>query len=451
MSILKRAWRKLTSKPAMVILVAFAFVILVGTLILTLPISSSSGEWTSVADALFTATSATCVTGLIVQDTATYWSFFGQLVILLLIQIGGMGVVTMAVAVTMITGRKIGLRQRWIMQESIAAPQMGGILRHTRFILFTAAGIELTGAVLFSVRFIPQYGLLKGIWYSIFHAISAFCNAGFDLMGANEQFSSLTWYSSDAYVLLVACGLILAGGLGFVTWNDIKTHKLNLRHYSLQSMIVLTLTFFLLGGAFLYFLYEFSLPQWSDLSASERVLNAFFQAVTPRTAGFNAVDLDNLSETGKGLTIILMLIGCSSGSTGGGFKLTTLGVLLISMVSVFMGKKHTEAHHRRIPSGIVRNASALTTLYVLCVALSALVISSIEDLPLVTTMFETASAMATVGLSLGITPTLSLASRAILIALMFTGRAGGLTLMYAIVQRENPYKTKYPSESLAIG
>lgn len=264
------------------------------------------------SDALLTATSATCVTGLVVHDTATYWSPFGHLVLLALIQTGGMGVVTVAVSVVMFSGRKIGLRQRWVMQESISAPQVGGIVRMTSFILKAMLLIEGTGALLLSLRFCPQFGLLQGLWYGIFHSVSAFCNAGFDLMGTSAPFSSLTGYVGDPLVWGPIALLILAGGLGFLTWQDLREHRLHFRAYRLQSKLILVSTAGLLLLSFLFFqCYEFRLPQWAELSGWERLNAAAFQAVTPRTAGFNSVDLTLLSEPGKLVTILLMLVGGS--------------------------------------------------------------------------------------------------------------------------------------------
>ena len=446
-------WRKITSKPTQVIPLGFMATILVGTLVLMLPVCSASGTWTPFSDALFTATSATCVTGLVVQNTATYWSLVGQVVILVLIQIGGMGVITFATAIFMIAGRKIGLKQRWIMQESISAPYVGGILNQTRFILTCAVGIELTGAVLLTFRFVPQFGLARGLWYSVFHAISAFCNAGFDLMGYDEAYCSLTAYGSDPWVLGVVSVLIVVGGIGFLTWSDLREHKLHWKRYCLQTKLVLSTTLILLIIGFASFMREFTLARWDPYfdSFGERVLAAIFQAITPRTAGFNAVDYGNLSEGGVFFTILLMLVGCSPGSTAGGFKVTTLSVLIVTMVSVFRGKKHAEVFHRRVPTQMQRSASALFTLYLLLFITAGVCISSLDDLPLSEAMFESASAVGTVGLSMGITSTLSQASRAILICLMFLGRAGGLTLMYALVERDNAYKMKYPQEPVAIG
>ena len=322
-------WRNKQITPARIIITGFALLILTGALLLMLPFSTKGPGGASFLDALFTATSATCVTGLIVQDTALYWTEFGQLIILLLIQIGGMGVVTVAVAVTIFSGKKIGLKQRWVMQESISAPQVGGIVRMTGFILKSLFLMEGIGAALLATRFIPEFGLVKGLWYSVFHSISAFCNAGFDLMGIKSPFSSLTDYTGDPVVSLTIAFLIIIGGIGFMTWKDVRQHGLHLRAFSLQSKLILTTTAgLILIPTLIFFFFEFSRPVWDSLSTGDRILASFFQAVTPRTAGFNSVDLTALSEPSQAVTILLMLVGGAPGSTAGGFKVTTPAVLL---------------------------------------------------------------------------------------------------------------------------
>ena len=360
-----RFWKHERITPAQIIILGFLLLILAGTLLLMLPSASRAPGGASFFDALFTATSATCVTGLVVQDTALYWSPFGQLVILLLIQVGGMGVVTMAVAIFMFSGRKISLKQRWVMQASISAPQVGGIVRQTRFILKTAFALEAAGAVLLALRFCPQFGLGRGLWYAVFHAISAFCNAGFDLMGENTgPCSSLTGYAADPLVVTVAVLLIIVGGLGFLTWSDIRDHRAQFKAYRLQSKLVLVTTLALLAGGFLYFaLYEFRLPQWQALSLGEKLQAAVFQAVTTRTAGFNTVDLANLSAPSQLLTILLMLVGGSPGSTAGGFQTTTLAVLLLSVRAVFRRRDSARFFGRRLPDDSLRSASAIFMLY----------------------------------------------------------------------------------------
>ncbi len=438
--------------PAQVVILGFLAQILVGACLLSLPAATRSGEGAPFLDALFTATSATCVTGLVVQDTVQFWSPFGQGIILLLIQIGGMGVVTMAVAISMLSGRKIGLRERWMMQESISAPQVGGIVRMTGFILKTALLIEGVGAVLLALRFCPTMGLGKGIWHGIFHAISAFCNAGFDLMGEEAAFSSLTSYTGDPLINGVICLLILLGGLGFLTWQDVSVHRWHASRYRLQSKLVLVTTLVLLvGGALFYGLVEFSQPQWADLTARERGLAAVFQSVSPRTAGFNTVDLTALSSPTLLVTILLMLAGGSPGSTAGGFKTTTLAVLLLAVVGVFRRQGSASAFGRRLPEIVIRNACALFVLYLALFLTGGLLLCCIEGIPLMHALFEAASAIGTVGLTLGVTTQLSPVGQGILIFLMYFGRVGGLTMIYTMTTRPGGIASQYPQEQVTVG
>ena len=338
-----------------IIILGFLSVILIGSLLLMLPIATRSGNSTSFSDALFTATSAVCVTGLIIHDTATYWSVFGQGIILLLIQIGGMGIVTIAVSITAVSGRKIGLMQRSTMQEAIAAPNVGGIVRRTKFILKTAIFVELIGAAILAPVFCRDFGFFKGIWYALFHSISAFCNAGFDLMGAKKPFSSLTSYSMQPVVNTTIMVLIVIGGIGFLTWEDIKNNKWHFKKYRMQSKVILAVTAALILLPAIYFFFI----EFSRLPFPERVWTSLFQSVTPRTAGFNTADLTLMSEVGQMLMIILMLTGGSPGSTAGGMKTTTLAVLVSSALSVFRKKEHTHFFKRRIPDNTVSNAATI--------------------------------------------------------------------------------------------
>ena len=438
--------------PAQIIILGFLFLITVGTALLMLPVSTSGPGGASFLDALFTATSATCVTGLVVQDTALYWSPFGQAVILVLIQIGGMGVVTMAVAIFIFTGRHISLKQRWVMQESISAPQVGGIVRQTRFILKTALAMEAIGAVLLALRFCPQMGI-KGIWYAVFHSISAFCNAGFDLMGVcSGPCSSLTSYTADSLVNIAIILLIVLGGIGFMTWQDFREHKWHLRAMRLQTKVVLSTTVILLAVGFLYFfLYEFRQPQWQSLGAGERFWAALFQTVTPRTAGFNTVDLSQMTPPSQLITILLMLVGGSPGSTAGGFKTTTLAVLLLTTAAVFRRRDTAHCFGRRLQDEAVHSAMALFVIYLLLAVAGGILICCIDGIPLMGALFESSSAVATVGLSLGYTAGLSAASRLILIFLMYFGRVGGLTVIYAVTVRGTGKVSQFPQERLTVG
>lgn len=317
-----------------IIILGFLSVILFGSLFLMLPVSAQSGQVTPFRDALFTATSAVCVTGLVIYDTATYWSAFGQGVILLLIQIGGMGIVTIFVAVAMVSGRKIGLMQRSTMQEAIAAPTVGGIVRRTEFIIKTVVLIELIGAAFLAPVFCREFGFFKGIWYSLFHSVSAFCNAGFDLMGVKEPFSSITSYSAQPIINITIMLLIIVGGIGFLTWEDIKNNKWNFKKYRMQSKVILTVTALLIVFPALYFFFF----EFSDLPFIKRIWVSLFQSVTPRTAGFNSADLTSISEVGQMLIIILMIIGGSPGSTAGVWKTQSPCGSVSSALSVFQKK-----------------------------------------------------------------------------------------------------------------
>lgn len=437
---------KNNKSPFRIIILGFLLVILVGSVLLMLPISSQAGVVTPFLHALFTSTSAVCVTGLVVYDTATYWSSFGQTIIIILIQIGGLGVVTVAGTVVILSGKKIGLMQRSTMQEAIAAPNVGGIVRLTGFIFKTALVVELLGAALLLPVFCRDFGA-KGIWYALFHSISAFCNAGFDLMGVNAPFSSLTGYAGNPVVSIVIALLIAIGGIGFVTWNDISVNRLHFHKYRMQSKVILAVTgLLILIPTIYFFLFEFA-----HAPMGERVLLSFFQAVTPRTAGFNTADLTLLSETGQFVILILMLIGGSPGSTAGGMKTTTLAVLLANSVAVCRRREHPHFFNRRISSEVVSQASTILMMYLVLFLTAGLVISRLEDLPVLTCLFETASAIGTVGLSLGVTPQLGCVSHLILIALMFFGRVGGLTLMFAALSNVQGNSARLPQERITVG
>lgn len=437
--------RKLSSFQ--IIILGFAGFILIGTLLLMLPVSAKSGLWTSPECALFTATSAVCVTGLVMQDTASYWSVFGQVVILILIQVGGLGVVTVAAFIESAAGKRLTLRERDLVENSISAFQVGGLAKMTRFIFAFAFTVELAGAILLMPVFFLDFGV-SGIWMAFFHSISAFCNAGFDLMGTHSgAYSSLTYYSGNYAVIVPVCLLIVAGGIGFLTWYDIVVQKKSFKKYRLQSKVVIVTTAALiLIPTILYFFSEFSGASFWD-----RFGLSLFQAVTPRTAGFNSADLTKMTGAGLGLMIMLMLIGGSPGSTAGGMKTTTLTVLLANAVSVFRRRKETQLFSRRVEDNVIRNACALLMVYLFLTLAAGGAISLLEGLPLSKCVFETASAAGTVGLTLGITPSLGLVSHLILIGLMFFGRVGGLTIIFAAISGGGPELSKHPVEKIIVG
>ena len=436
--------RHLTSFQIMIL--GFAGVILLGALVLMLPIATASHTWTPFHEALFTSTSAVCVTGLVVQDTGSYWSGFGQTVILLLIQIGGLGVITAAVTFLMLSGKNISLKERSAMQDAISAPVVGGIVRLTRFILKGTFLVELVGALALLPAFYRDYGL-RGVWMAIFHSVSAFCNAGFDILGrAGALYPSLTAYISDPLVNIVIMLLIIVGGIGFLTWDDICTHKWHIRRYRVQSKVILwTSALLIIIPAVFFFVVDFT-----GSSTGTRLLASTFQSVTTRTAGFNTADLTAMTPTSKSVMILLMLIGGSPGSTAGGMKTTTFAVLILNMVATFCQKEDIEIFGRRLDSHAIKNAATIVALYIILFFIGGIAISSIEHLPLLDCLFETASAVGTVGLTLGITPTLGIPSQLILILLMFFGRVGGLTLIYAAISiKQNG--VKLPLEKITVG
>lgn len=446
------SWRMRRITPAQIIILGFLFIILSGAVLLMLPISSKDGTFTPFLDCLFTATSATCVTGLVVFDTYTHWSFFGQSVILLLIQIGGLGVITTALAIALFTKRKIGFRERFVMQESISAPQVSGIVRLTSFILKATFVLELLGAIVLAIQFLPEYGFRKGLWFSIFHSVSAFCNAGFDLMGHRGEYSSLVSYVGNPLVTGTIMFLIVAGGLGFFVWKDIKEKKWRVHTYRLQTKIVVLTTFLLLLlPAIYFFFYEFNQPQWADLSTKERILASMFQSVTPRTAGFNSVDYAAMQSSSILISICLMLIGGSPGSTAGGFKTTTLAMLVLCIRSVIQKKESIQGFGRRIPPEVLRSGVSIFTLYLVLFLTGGTIISCIDGVSLSSALFESASAIGTVGLTVGITRDLSDISHIILILLMYFGRVGGLTMIYAVTAGHMPSPAQLPQEKITVG
>ncbi|EJZ70096.1 TrkH family potassium uptake protein [Lachnoanaerobaculum sp. OBRC5-5] len=421
--------------------------IFLGASILTLPISSRNGDFTPFIDALFTATSASCVTGLIVYDTATHWSLFGKIIIIAMIQCGGLGVVTMITVFTQVAGKKIGLRDRATLQSALSAPQIGGIVKLTSFIFKGTIIIEMIGALLMFPSFMKDFGVTKGIYYSIFHSISAFCNAGFDLMGDVSKFSSLTKYQSDVMINISIMLLILIGGLGFLIWKDMINYKFDMKRYSTQTKMVLVMSVVLvIFPSVLFFFTEFS-----SLEIKTRILSSVFQAVTPRTAGFNTIDYTKFSDNGIAMTIILMLIGGGSGSTAGGIKMSTVFILVATMCSVLKQDKEVAVFKKRIEPDIIKNAVAVFVLDIVLFVAGSMIISGIEGFSLKETMFECASAVATVGLTLGITPHLGIISKILLICMMYIGRVGGITLIFAAVTPKNNGNARYPKEQVAVG
>lgn len=429
-----------------IIISSFIMTILAGAIFLTMPIASKSGHHTDFITALFTSTSAMCVTGLVVVDTVKHWSFFGQLVILILIQMGGLGVILVASLISLFLGRKINLMQRTTLQEALSVRRVGGIVKLTEFIIHSVLIVELIGAMFLFIAFRKDFDFFTAVWYSIFHSVSAFCNAGFDLMGSKIDYISLVNYQSNVIVNIVIMLLIISGGLGFVVWSDIRYKKTNYKKYNLQTkLVLLTSLLLIIIPAIYFFFFEFN-----DFNIKNRVLASLFQSVTTRTAGFNTADFSAMSEVGKAISIILMLIGGSPGSTAGGMKTTTFIVLLVSTISIY--KRTDEAHifNRRIEIHIVRNAITIFMLYLTLHLLFSFVICTIENKHLIDSMFVTASALGTVGLSVENTSDLCLTSKVLLIILMYLGRVGGLSFIYAVIPSLNK-RPGFISEEVTVG
>ena len=443
----EKSYKKKHMTSFQLIIMGFAGVILLGTVLLMLPFSSAEKVITPFHEALFTATSAVCVTGLVVKDTGSYWSLAGQTIILALIQIGGLGVVTVAASVSLLSGKKISLMQRSTMQDAISAPKVGGIVRLTRFILRGTFLIEAAGTVLLLPVFMGDYGK-KGIWMSVFHSISAFCNAGFDILGTDSSmFPSLTRYSGNILINLVIMLLIITGGIGFLTWDDIYTNKLNFKRYRMQSKIILMTTACLI----LFPTVFFYICDLTKLPMEKRLLAAAFQSVTTRTAGFNTINISEMSEASKAVMILLMLIGGSPGSTAGGMKTTTFSVLILNAIATFRSQENAGAFGRRLEYHVIKNAATIAMLYFTLFFGGGIAISVYEGLPLLDCLYEAASAVGTVGLTLGITPELHVFSQVVLIILMYLGRVGGLTLIYAVFSGRNKGNAKLPLEKITVG
>ena len=430
-----------------IIICGFLAVILVGTMILMLPISTVGRQWASFETALFTSVSAVCVTGLVVQDTASFWSAFGQFIIMLLIQIGGLGIISVTAFLVTVSGRKISLLQRSLLMESISADQVGGIVKMTSFIFRLAFTVELIGAILMMPTFCINFGL-SGIWMAVFHSVSAFCNAGFDVMGRHTgTFSSLTYFSDSFGVVIPICALIVIGGIGFLTWGDVAFHGIHFKRYRMQSKVIIVTTACLILFPTLFFF----MNDFAAYPLKQRLCLSLFQAVTPRTAGFNTADMAAVTGVGRVMMIVLMLIGGSPGSTAGGIKTTTAAVLCANVISTVRRRRSTQLFGRRIDDETVRQSATLLMIYPLFVLSAAQLISFIEDIPIGPCIFETASAIGTVGLSLGITPSLGTVSHLLLIMLMFFGRVGALTIMFAATSRDGLEVSQCPFAKIHVG
>lgn len=430
--------------------IGFLILILVGALILSLPISSANGEATNFLDSLFTSTSAVCVTGLVTLDTGTYWSTFGQTIIIILIEIGGLGFMSFTTIIAIFIGKKITLRERLLLQESLNTFSIQGLVKWVRYIVMFTVGVQLLGAIVLSLEFIPRFGFKKGLFFSIFHSMSAFCNAGFDLIG---NYSSLTGYYDNSLVVLTIATLIIISSLGFVVWHELYQYR-KTRKLSVHSKIVLTITAILLiGGTIIFFILEYNNPNTlQQMTLKNKTLNAFFSAVTPRTAGFNTIDLGGMTTASKFVTIILMFIGGSPGSTAGGLKTATFGIVILTFISVIRGREDVEAFGRRFSKELVYKAFTLAFIAMTIVIGVTLVLSITESNEnFLDLLYESTSAFATVGITTGVTQRLSSIGKVIIMITMYCGRVGPLTLAFAITRRRKKAKYKYPEGKILIG
>ena len=429
----------------------FALIIVIGTLLLSLPIATRTGE-TNILTSLFTATSATCVTGLVAADTYQNWTLFGQLVILCMIQVGGLGFMTIGVYISVLLKRRIGLQERATLHESVNTLEIAGVVRLVKKIVQGTFIIEGTGAILLATRFIPRFGIANGIYFSIFHAISAFCNGGFDLMGIDEAYSSLVSFEGDVLVNVVVCLLILTGGIGFIVWDDVLRHKWHFKKYLLHSKIVLVSTLGLtVVGTLLFLVFE-NHASLVGMTPVQKLPGALFASVTPRTAGFNTVDIGALSNAGMLLTMLFMFIGGSPGSTAGGAKTTTIVVLMFYAIAMLRGREDINLFGRRLTAEVVKKANAVVVINLslaFCAACAIMVIQPALSMPDV--VFEVLSAINTVGMTTGITRELGVASKLIIAVLMYCGRLGSLSFALIFAKKPATNHVREPQEKIIVG
>lgn len=434
-----------------IISLGFIIIILTGVLLLKLPFATKSGEAADWMTAIFTATSATCVTGLVVVDTFTYWSRFGQAVILCLIQIGGLGFMSIGIFLLLFFRKRIGLRERGLMQESVSALQISGMVRIVKMIIAGTVLFEGIGAVLLSIRFIPMLGIKEGIFYSVFHAISAFCNGGFDLMGRYGQYSSLVMFYDDWLVNIVIMSLITIGSLGFLVWQDIRDKKLNFKKYRLHTKIVLVMTFaVLIVSSILFMIFEWD-NTMAGMTVPQRIWSSMFSSVTARTAGFNSVDTGLLTDSSKLLTIFLMFMGGSPGSTAGGIKTTTVVVVFLYLWSNIRNDTGCNIFGRRLDDEVIKRASLVFYINLFLALGAGLAISAVQRLDFLDILFEVISAIGTVGMTTGITRSLNMVSRGILVLLMYCGRVGSMTFAMSFIEKRKNAPVKLPVEKITVG
>ena len=445
--------KKLKLSPTQIIAITFALIILAGTVLLSLPLASRSGQSVGFRPALFTATSATCVTGLIVGDTWSMWSGFGQAVILTLIEIGGLGFMSVASLVIFALRKKIGLKQRMVMAQALSVNEMESVVRIQKWVLLGSLIIQFTGATILFLRFLPQFGAKQAVVWGVFHAVSAFCNAGFDILGKIAPGSSMMVFNNDPVVLITLMGLIVVGGLGFFVWQEVATVRC-FKKFSVYTKLVLIASFALIvGGAVLYGCLEWNNPHTlGQMEIPQKILNAFFQSVTVRTAGFDSLNQAALTDSSKALSVVLMLIGGSSGSTAGGLKTVTVLVLVLFVLTRARGRKTVTVFRRTIPHEKIMDAATIVTLVVGLAMAGAIFITATSPVTFADALFETASALATVGLTAGVTPVLSVAAQFMIIVFMYFGRVGILTISLGFLMGDKAEdRFRYADTNLLIG
>lgn len=446
---IRKLLKKLTYTQ--IIVLSFVLVVLIGGTLLCLPISSADGNPTPPLNAFFTATSASCVTGLIIYDTFTHWSFFGKVVIISLIQVGGLGFMSFISMFSVFLKKRISVYERRLLMQAEGNMRLSGVISLLKRIVYGTFMFEGIGAVILATRFIPKMGLKQGILNAIFHAISAFCNAGFDLMGKYEQYSSVTHFADDPVVLITLMALITIGGIGFLIWTDVLKFKTKFKKYSLHSKIVLSTSAILIVIPTLLFLLFENNGVLKDMSIFDKIVNAAFLAISPRTAGFNSVNLTEISQSGEIITDILMLIGGSPGSTAGGLKTTTFAVLILSMIAASRHDTHPQIFKRRLPDDILKQATAIFTIYVTASLVAITVICALENSDIPSVAFEVISAIGTVGSTKGLTPTLCGISKIIIMILMFGGRVGGLSFALFLAEKKENIPIDRPPENILVG
>lgn len=431
-----------------IIAFSFLFVILLGSVLLSLPISTADGVWTPFLDSLFTATSATCVTGLSIYDTGTYWSLFGQIVILCMIQIGGLGFMTIISMVSIFTKRKISLTERKLLMQSAGNMRISGIVRLMKNIIFATLCFELAGSVLLAIRFLPRYGISYGLYYSVFHSVSAFCNAGFDLIGRGN---SLRAYEGDWLVNITLMMLIVCGGIGFLVWDELAKKKWHFSEYTLHAKLVLiTSAILLVFGTLGFFCFEYN-GNLSGYPLSKKILSSCFMSVTTRTAGFFTMDMATLSQSSCLLAMLLMFIGGSPGSTAGGIKTTTAAVVVLAVINLSKGRDDVTVFKKRLHDAVFKQAAVIILVYLLGILFAGMIMCAIEPHSLTSIIFEIVSATGTAGLSQGITASLCTVSKLIIIILMYGGRIGGLSLLMVFRERKKEARLRRPVEKILIG